>query len=131
MQYAKWLTRVAGYVVDALVPAPFLIPAWYFESRQDDYGFTYLVLAVIGFALHAYNRWFLAGRTGQSWGRRLVRIRLIGVRTGQPIGAGRAFLRDLAHVLDDVIFYLGYLFPLWTAKRQTIADMVSRTVVVR
>ncbi len=131
MLYASWLTRVAGYIVDSLVPAPFLIPAWYLYDRQDDYGLAYFGLAIIAFAIHAYNRWFLAGRTGQSWGRRLVRIRLVSLRTGRPIGAGRAFLRDLAHFLDDIILYLGYLFPLWTAKRQTLADMVARTAVVR
>ncbi len=131
MLYANWLTRAAGYVVDALVPAPFLIPAWILEDRQDDYGLTYFVLGIIGFAIHAYNRWFLAGRTGQSWGRRLVNIRLVSVRTGRPIGAGRAFLRDLAHCLDDLIISLGYLFPLCPAKRQTIAAMFTKTAVVK
>jgi hypothetical protein len=31
-------------------------------------------------------------------------------------------------VVDVVPFYAGYLFPLWTAKRQTLADKMMATV---
>jgi hypothetical protein len=37
-------------------------------------------------------------------------------------------LRQICHVVDAVPFYLGYLFPLWTAKRQTLADKIMATV---
>ncbi len=39
-------------------------------------------------------------------------------------------LRDLAHVLDSLPFYIGWLWPLWDTKRQTFADKVVKTVVV-
>ena len=42
-----------------------------------------------------------------------------------------AFLRDLAHFVDAVICYVGFLFPLWDSKRQTLADKIVSTVVVR
>ena len=32
------------------------------------------------------------------------------------------------HLVDAVIFYIGYLFPLWDAKRQTLADKIMATV---
>ena len=56
-------------------------------------------------------------------------IKLVEERTGQPIGAGMCFVRDLAHILDG-FFYLGYLWPLWDNKRQTFADKILTTVVV-
>jgi hypothetical protein len=34
----------------------------------------------------------------------------------------------LAHIIDGAICYIGYLFPLWDAKRQTIADKIMTTV---
>jgi hypothetical protein len=37
-------------------------------------------------------------------------------------------LRQIAHVVDAVILHIGYLFPLWTAKRQTLADKMMATV---
>jgi uncharacterized RDD family membrane protein YckC len=50
---------------------------------------------------------------------------------GSYIGGGMAFVRELAHVLDGLPCYLGYLWPLWDDKRQTFSDKVCGTVVVR
>jgi uncharacterized RDD family membrane protein YckC len=72
----------------------------------------------------------LAGRTGQSWGKKALGLSLVGEATGQPIGAGMAFVRDICHFVDSIICYIGWLFPLWDAKRQTLADKIMNTVVV-
>jgi hypothetical protein len=40
-----------------------------------------------------------------------------------------AFVRDLAHIVDSLACYLGWLWPLWDAKRQTFADKLVKTVV--
>jgi uncharacterized RDD family membrane protein YckC len=42
-----------------------------------------------------------------------------------------AFFRDLAHFVDAIICYAGFLFPLWDNKRQTLADKIVHTVVVK
>jgi uncharacterized RDD family membrane protein YckC len=77
----------------------------------------------------AYNRWLTAGRTGQSLGKRVVKIRLIGEETNAPIGARNAFVRDLVHILDALTL-VGYLWPLWDDKRQTFADQIMKTAVI-
>jgi uncharacterized RDD family membrane protein YckC len=77
----------------------------------------------------AYNRWHLAGKTGQSAGKRVSKIRLIGEETYAPIGAKNAFIRDVVHILDALTL-VGYLWPLWDDKRQTFADQVMKTVVI-
>jgi len=51
------------------------------------------------------------------------------VRLRQPSQVA-AFLRDLCHFIDAVICYVGFLFPLWDAKRQTLADKIMKTVVI-
>ena len=51
-------------------------------------------------------------------------------RTGQPIGALMTFARQLVHLLDALACYIGYLWPLWDAKRQTFADKIMSTVVI-
>jgi hypothetical protein len=43
---------------------------------------------------------------------------------------GMAFVRDLCHIVDSLICYIGYLFPLWDAQRQTLADKIMSTVVI-
>jgi len=130
MNYAPWLIRVGTNTVDGLVALPFLVAAEFLDTPGTP-RLIAVVLAVPTFVLLGYNRWYLAGRTGQSWGRQLFGVRLVDDRTGRPIGVGRAVLRDVAHLLDGVFFCLGYLLPLVSAKRQTIADKLCRTVVVR
>ncbi|HEY5783298.1 MAG TPA: RDD family protein, partial [Microlunatus sp.] len=86
-----------------------------------------LMLAAIGWLW--YNRWLTAGRTGQSMGKRVLRTKLVAEVNGRPIGGVNAFLRDLLHVLDGA-FFIGYLWPLWDAKRQTFSDTIMKTVVI-
>ena len=89
-----------------------------------------VVLNLISIGLSVYTRYILQGRTGQTWGKKVLRLRLLGMDTGQPIGAGNAFVRDLAHLLDGLPCLLGYLWPIWDEKRQTFADKLLRTVVI-
>jgi uncharacterized RDD family membrane protein YckC len=92
-----------------------------------------VILAVVGIlgmlAIQLWNRAFKQGRTGQSVGKKVMGIKLVDEHTGQPIGAGMSFVRDLAHTLDGFC-YIGYLWPLWDDKRQTFADKILGTVVV-
>ena len=50
---------------------------------------------------------------------------------GRPVGVGMAFVRRLAHFLDSLPIYLGWLWPLWDDKKQTFADKVCGTVVIK
>ena len=77
----------------------------------------------------AYNRWLIAGKTGQSLGKRITKIKLIGEETNTPIGAKNALIRDLVHILD-ALSLVGYLWPLWDDKKRTFADKIMRTIVV-
>jgi uncharacterized RDD family membrane protein YckC len=84
--------------------------------------------AVFGFAL--WNSGYRQGTTGQSLGKEVLGTKLVSAGTGAPIGFGPAFVRQIAHVIDGLPFYLGYFRPLWDARRQTFADSICDTVVV-
>jgi uncharacterized RDD family membrane protein YckC len=122
-QYSDWIHRVGGFLID-LVPYFVLVLIGSFGGRV-----LYYLFLVIGIGYLAYNRWLLGGQ-GQSYGKRVVGMRLLSEDTGQPIGTLNAFLRDLCHFIDGIICFVGFLFPLWDVKRQTIADKIMRTVVV-
>jgi uncharacterized RDD family membrane protein YckC len=135
VQYATWLQRVGAYLLDGLCVAPFsILAAVLGHSTGSDglphYNAFYYLFSLLGLVVTGYNRWYQAGKTGQSWGKKALGIRLLDEATGQPIGGGKAFLRDLAHIVDAVICYIGFLFPLWDAKKQTLADKIVKTVVV-
>lgn len=124
MTYANWLQRVGAALIDG-VPVFVLI----LIGRAAG-GALFFVLYLAAIAVSIYNRWILAGKTGQSWGKQVLGIRLVKEDTGEPIGGLMAFVRDIAHIVDALPCGVGYLFPLWDAKRQTLADKIMSTVVV-
>jgi uncharacterized RDD family membrane protein YckC len=81
-------------------------------------------------AITLWNRVFRMGRTGQSVGKSVVGLRLVDDKTGQPIGAGMCFLREIVLGLVNQVFYLGYLWMLWDTDRQTLGDKAVHSTVV-
>jgi uncharacterized RDD family membrane protein YckC len=145
--YATWGKRVSAMLIDhiptyiglIIFSVGYLVWILRFSSGADTGTIDWaggLLPMIIGFAVMLaglgwtiYNRWLVAGRTGQSLGKRVTRIKLLSELTDAPIGPMNAFLRDLVHILDGMA-YVGYLWPLWDDKRQTFADKIVRTVVV-
>ena len=71
-------------------------------------------------------------RTGQTWGRRIVGIKVVNAETGGPPGWGKAIGRQLfAAIISSYVLYLGYLWMLWDSQNQTWHDKVAGTLVVR
>jgi uncharacterized RDD family membrane protein YckC len=122
--YANWGSRVVGALIDYFVPG--LIAAFFY--RVNTALGLLLELAVLGWAI--YNK-VLEGQTGQSTGKRIAGTKLISMTTGQPVGVGLAIGRYFVHILDAIPCYIGFLWPLWDAKRQTFADKILSTVVVK
>ena len=86
------------------------------------------LLLMLGFVI--WNTFIKQGKTGYTIGKGVMGIKLVKAETGQPIGAGMAFVRQLAHIVDSLPCYIGFLWPLWDAKRQTFADKIIGTYVI-
>ncbi|CAM5462320.1 RDD family protein [Streptomyces canus] len=126
--YANWGQRFLGLLVDMLV---FVVPYIVVVVGASTKVWALAIigyLAVIGVAIWQLIR---EGRTGQTLGKQAVGIRLVREIDGQPLGVGMAFVRRLAHFLDSLACYLGWLWPAWDAKRQTFADKVCSSIVIR
>ncbi len=143
--YARWGKRVGAFLIDQ-VPTSVGLAIFYVGyglfladvSRSGSFsgvpaGALPMIIGsaimLVGFGWTIYNRWIVAGRTGQSMGKRVTGISLISELTGQPVGALNAFLRDLVHIVDGFA-YIGYLWPLWDERRQTFSDKLMKTIVV-
>jgi uncharacterized RDD family membrane protein YckC len=143
---ADWRSRVRARLIDQaptyvgliIFLAGYLV--WVIELAQSGGSipdFEGAVVAMIiglsviiaSLAWVAYNRWMVAGRTGQSLGKRLTKIRLIGEETKAPVGALNAFVRDLVHILDGLTI-VGYLWPRWDDRKQTFGDKIMKTIVI-
>ena len=128
--FAGWWSRVWAWLLDNFLVgfALGLIVSWSDSTALD------AVTGLIAIAWAIYNA-YLAGTTGQSYGKRAAGIRLANLADGKPIGAGYALLR----LLLDVVFWwlcivpglLNYLWPLWDEKHQTWCDKIASSVVVR
>jgi uncharacterized RDD family membrane protein YckC len=149
--YTPWLTRVLAWLIDS-IPI-FIIEGIGFallmgtqettcitdtsEYGLGDYCTTVtstlgmLSITLAGILVFAYVIWnfgYRQGTTGSSIGKSIMKFKVVSETTGQPIGFGLSIVRQLAHIIDGAICYIGYLFPLWDAKRQTIADKIMTTV---
>ncbi|MCX4971985.1 RDD family protein [Streptomyces sp. NBC_00620] len=124
--YANWGQRFLGTLVDMLV---FAVPYGIVIAGKD----TPALMAIGAIALIGLAIWQLIqeGRTGQTLGKKALGIRLVREIDGQPLGVGMAFVRRLAHFLDSLACYLGWLWPAWDAKKQTFADKVCSSIVIR
>jgi RDD family len=137
---ALWPQRALGWVIDFIALA---IPGWILYAigapRVQTVGntivstgpnFFYYLGGLYILALWIYNRWYRGGTTGYTIGRGVAGVKLVKESTGEPVGMLLAFVRDIAHIVDSIICYIGWLFPLWDTKRQTLADKIMSTVVL-
>jgi len=145
--YTPWLTRVGAWLIDSVPLAVILAVGWLVLQNSVDslcvtndvdqicsvgystVGMTVMWGAVLaGLAYLVWNYGYRQGRTGSSIGKSVLKFKVVSENTGEPIGFGMSVLRQIVHVIDAAIFCIGYLFPLWTAKRKTLADEIMATV---
>ena len=103
-------------------------------TRAADVSSATVALLVLGglisLALLPLQQVIRQGRTGYSLGKTVVGIRLVGDLHRAADGRGLSFVRQLAHYVDSLVCYLGWLWPLWDARNQTLADKIMSTVVI-
>lgn len=149
--YTSWFTRVLAWLVDS-IPIFILQGIGYAlllgtqetacitdesEYQLGEFCATgastvgQLAVSITSILVLAYVIWnygYRQGTTGSSIGKSILKFKVVSEKTGQPIGFGMSVVRQLAHIIDAAICYIGFLFPLWDAKRQTIADKLVSTV---
>lgn len=147
--YTAWFTRVLAWLIDYL---PVLIIVGIAQgiaiATGDNDCVTYgggvactssysavgtivsFLGSVLALAFVVWNYGYRQGTTGSSIGKSVLKFKVVSEKTWQPIGFGLSIVRQLAHFVDAIICYIGYLFPLWDAKRQTLADKIMSTVCV-
>ncbi|WP_433857840.1 RDD family protein [Streptomyces kronopolitis] len=156
--YASWGARLCALLIDGLIVG--LVPGILYgiatavavssvssapTCAYDDYqcrsdavsagppafAVILIVLAILAGMAGGIFMLVKEGNTGQTVGKKAMSIRLVREDTGQPLGFGMAFVRRLAHFLDSIACYIGWLWPLWDDKAQTFADKAVGSVVVK
>jgi uncharacterized RDD family membrane protein YckC len=126
---AEWPIRVGSSLLDGIIPT---IPAWILIGIGV--AAKSFAIAALGYLLAlGFGIWNLIrqGQTGQTIGKRICGTYLVRESDGQYIGGGLSFARAIAHIVDAIPCYIGFLWPLWDSKKQTFADKIMGTVVVK
>jgi uncharacterized RDD family membrane protein YckC len=149
--YTPWLTRVLAWLIDSI---PIFIvygigwllligtreTACITDTSEYDLGefcatgastlgqISMVIAWLVVLAYVIWNYGYRQGTTGSSIGKSIMKFKVVSEKTGQPIGFGMSVVRQIAHIVDGIICYIGYLFPLWDNKRQTLADKIMTTV---
>lgn len=130
---ARWQIRAAAFVTDVLpgvaVVATMALVSLAVPVRSTWWWLCISVSATV-ILLTLINRTVWPANRGWSLGRALMGISVVCPDGGSP-GLGRLLLRDLAHLLDTISVFVGWLWPLWDARRRTFADLLLRTEVRR
>lgn len=123
---ANWGPRALGFLVDVLI---ILVADIIFIILAAIVHPLIFLTYFVGLAGAIFLAWQV-GKYGQSPGMRLVGLRCISNQTGQVLGFGMGVVRALATIINSIICYIGWLFPLWDNQRQTVADKIMSTYVI-
>ncbi|MFE7508458.1 RDD family protein [Promicromonospora sp. NPDC057488] len=138
--HASWVQRVVAAILDnailagvtwlALGPGfgvPTLTPGWGSAAQDGARGGGPLVLVPVAAVVVLL---VLQALTGWTPGKLVTGIRVVREDEHRPAGLGKTLARWVLHFLDALLL-IGYLRPIWHDKRQTFADSIVRTLVVR
>ena len=137
---ASWGLRFSAGVVDLLLFSagwvfllglPIAALAVLTDQPNPGYitGYTVGRLYWLGAPLFWLVFGFFDGRGGTP-GKRIFGLRVLRENDAQPITVGLGIGRKCLWALNSLCC-LGFLWPLWDGRNQTLADKVVNTVVVR
>lgn len=132
---ANWGDRVVAVLVDAIAVLAIYVVIWIVAlivgALSDTLGALVLIIGYLGtLAYSFFYIGLLEGETGQSPGKAVMGLKVVRLPDGSLLGVGGGIGRRFAHILDGFCF-IGYLFPLFDPLRQTFADKIMSTVVLR
>ncbi|MGH3674608.1 MAG: RDD family protein [Mycobacterium sp.] len=156
--YTPWLTRVLAWIIDYIPVFIVWGIAWgvlagtqetacitdpseyelgeFCATGASTLGQTtlFVIAPLLTLAYVIWNFGYRQGTTGSSIGKSIMKFKVISEKTGQPIGFGLSFARELIYIVAylacGIVWLIAVLFPLWDEKRQTLNDKIMSTVCV-
>jgi hypothetical protein len=134
--YTPWLTRVSAWLIDFIPLAILEGIGWGLllgtresacitDTSEYDLGeYCATGASTVG-----------QGTTGSSIGKAIMKFKIVNEKTGQPVGFGMSFLREViywvaAGLCFGILWLVAVLFPLWDVKRQTLVDKILNQIAL-
>ena len=154
--YTSWFTRVVAWLIDYIPAYVIFGIGWgVLAATQEtacvtdssDYNLgefcatgasttgqtAVAVSAILALAFVVWNLGYRQGATGSSIGKSIMKFKVVSEKTGQPIGFWLSLVREMLYLVASyvclgIVWLVAVLFPLWDAKRQSLADKIMTTV---
>jgi uncharacterized RDD family membrane protein YckC len=123
------------YYLACLVLGGFLTMILLFSLHMDSVAILLIPCSILAFAFGCivsiiYEPLMLSSKYQATLGMMVINLKIVDTNL-RPIGFLRAFLRLLAQIISQIIFYIGYLMIAFTEKKQGLHDMMVGTLVIR
>ena len=114
--------RFSAQLLDSLIYIGVYLPGIIIGSYP---GWAYAIIP--GLAVALYYLLFQDGfKNGQSYGKRVLKTKVIHLKSGLPCTFSQSFIRNF---LLTILGGIDWLF-IFSSKRQRLGDMLAKTVVV-
>ena len=158
LRYAGFLPRVAAAIIDFVLMTPLIVVLLFFtmprvttqdlaKDRQVQKGadrsdaawhrFLQQEMQILGalalstfIASWPYYTFLEASPTQGTIGKMILRLKVTDL-DGRRIRWGRANARYFGRWLSGLPYCAGYLFPLFTARKQALHDLMARCLVLK
>jgi uncharacterized RDD family membrane protein YckC len=143
IRFAGHGSRLVAYIIDGLIQFAvamvlfLVVSALFLGAAATDSdaaagaaigGFLLVGLFVVLFTL-VYFPWFWV-RGGQTPGMKIMHIRVVRDADGGPIGWGAAILRLVGYWVNQLVFYIGFIWIFVDKRRRGWHDLIASTVVI-
>jgi uncharacterized RDD family membrane protein YckC len=135
IEYATFAQRVGAFLIDTIILILIsMIVGFLFgilsymlfgPAASEDLGF--LVGAIVGWLFYALCE---SSEQMATPGKRALGLQVRDEHL-ERLSFGRATGRHFAKFFSHIILGIGYLFPLWTVRRQALHDIVAKAVVIK
>ncbi len=134
--------RASAYFIDDIIVSLFLFIIFYdqlvniyLSIQENPMDFTPMATfleqnTVVFLLLRVIYQTFFVWQSGMTPGKRLLKIKVIELDSGDIPSFQVAFLRATLRIISDSIFYLGYIFAYFNPLVQTLHDKLAKTIVV-
>ena len=142
MDYASFGTRFGAYFVDGLITGLIgmvlggliggVMGAAGAVSRDNTTGLIAIQLlsGLAGFAVRAAYFIYFIGKSGQTPGKKLCKIRVV-TADGSPMTYGKATGRFFGYLLSGLILGIGFLMAAWDEEKRALHDRLCNTRVIK
>jgi uncharacterized RDD family membrane protein YckC len=137
--YATFWERLAAYVIDwvitslalAVLQLPFnaIVHNGFYNDRLvsmfNGFAGVATFLVILG-----YFAFMESSEKQATFGKQVMGL-IVTTEEGERLDLVSAMLRYFAKIISTLPFFIGFLFPLFTIKRQALHDLIVKTVVIK